>query len=308
MTERPRIILDCDPGVDDAMAIITASLWTDLVALTTVSGNVNVQHTTENALRIRNLLKMPVPIHRGADRPLAAKPVDARHVHGTTGLADIDLPLGDSEPDSINAVEAIVELTRLEEGLHLVPIGPLTNIALAIQLDPKIVQRIASITLMGGSARGGNVTAAAEFNIFADVEAADEVFKSGAPLKMVGLNLTQQLQMERSHVEVCRSFDHPVGEVAARLIEYNLSVPRGDGLSGSGVMHDPCAVLAVSHPHLIKSEPRQVVIEVDGKHTRGQTLVDERSKNTKDFNCQVAYTIETDKALALILQAVCETG
>ncbi len=154
MNDRPRIILDCDPGVDDAIAIITAARWTDLVAITTVSGNVGVEHTTSNALRMRNLLGIDVPVHRGAARPLVAEPFHARHVHGMTGLADVDLPLADLAPDSEDAVEAILEATRAEEGLHLVPVGPLTNIALALRSDPGIADRVASITLMGGGANG----------------------------------------------------------------------------------------------------------------------------------------------------------
>ncbi len=306
MTDRPRIILDCDPGVDDAIAIITAARWTDLVAITTVSGNVGVEHTTANALRMRDLLGIDVPVHQGAARPIVAEPFHARHVHGMTGLADVDLPLADLAPDSEDAVEVIVEATLAEEGLHLVPVGPLTNIALALRADPGIANRVASVTLMGGGASGGNVTPAAEFNIYADAEAADEVFRSGAPLTMVGLNLTHQVRMDASHADSCRSFGHRVGDVAAKLIDFNVSVHRGGGLPGSGAMHDPCAVLAVSHPEVVRSEPRHVVVEVDGTHTRGQTLVDERGPMSCEPNCRVAYEADAERALELILQAIRE--
>jgi inosine-uridine nucleoside N-ribohydrolase len=306
MAGRPRIILDCDPGVDDAIAIITAARWTDLVAITSVSGNVGIEHTTANALRMRDLLDIDVPVHRGAERPLVAEPFHARHVHGMTGLADVELPVPDLEPDSHDAVAAIVDATRAEEGLHLVPVGPLTNIALALRADPGISRRVASITLMGGGATGGNVTAAAEFNIYADAEAADEVFRCGAPITMVGLNLTHQVRMDAGHADTCRGFGHRVGDVAAKLVDYNISVHRGGGLPGSGAMHDPCAVLAVSHPEVIRSEPRHVVVEVDGAHTRGQTLVDERGRMSVEPNCRVAYEADAGRALELILQAIRE--
>ncbi|MEE1563426.1 MAG: nucleoside hydrolase [Acidimicrobiales bacterium] len=306
MTDRPRIILDCDPGVDDAIAIITAARWTDLVAMTTVSGNVDLDKTTANALRMRDLMGLDVPVHRGAARPFAGEPFHARYVHGMSGLGDIDLPPPSVPPDSDDAVEVIVETTRKEEGLHLVPIGPLTNIALALRADPGIAQRVASITIMGGGASGGNVTAAAEFNIYVDPEAADEVFRAGAPLTMVGLNLTHQVRMDAGHADACRGFGHRVGDIAAQLIDHNVDVHALGGLPGSGAMHDPCAVLAVSHPEVIRSEHRHVVVEVEGRYTRGQTLVDERGRMSRDPNCRVAYEADADRALELILQAVRE--
>jgi len=304
---RPRIILDCDPGVDDAMAVIAAARWADLVAITTVAGNVPLEHTTANACRLRELLGLDVEVHAGADQPLVGLQEFARHVHGETGLGDVVLPEPERGPDSDGAVEFLVEATRAEEGLHLVPVGPLTNVALALRADPGLANRVASLTLMGGSAQGvGNVTPAAEFNVWADPEAADEVFRSGAPLTMVGLNLTHQVRMDASHADSCRSFGHRVGDVAAKLIDFNVSVHRGGGLPGSGAMHDPCAVLAVSHPEVVRSEPRHVVVEVDGTHTRGQTLVDERGPMSREPNCRVAYEADAGRALELILQAIRE--
>ena len=148
------MIIDCDPGVDDAMAIIAAARWADLVGITTVAGNVPLEHTTANACRLRSLLGLDVEVHAGADRPLVGEQEFARHVHGETGLGDVVLPEPDRGPDSDDAVGYLVETTRSEEGLHLVPIGPLTNVALALRADPGLAHRVASITLMGGSAMG----------------------------------------------------------------------------------------------------------------------------------------------------------
>jgi len=303
---KPKIILDCDPGVDDAIAIITACRWTDLVGITSVSGNVPVEHTTSNALKMKKLLNIEAPVHSGASRPIAAEPFHASHVHGQTGLGNTDLPEPDGLADSGDAVGFILEKTREEEGIHLIPIGPLTNIALAIKADPSLVNRVASITLMGGGAGVGNVTSAAEFNIFADPEAADLVFRSGAQLNMLGLNLTHQVLMGSVHADYCYALDTPVGKTAGDLLNFNGRTHGTEKGANLGAMHDPCAVLAVTHPDLFTSKPRSVVIELEGSHTRGQTLVDEREWVETEKNCNVYYEVNSEKVIELILQAVSE--
>ena len=300
----PRIILDTDPGIDDAIAIITAARWSEIVGITTVAGNVPVDHTTVNALKISELIGLDVPIHKGANEPLVSEPLHARHVHGTTGLGEVNLPEPKKGPDSEDAVSFLIETTREEEGLHLVPIGPLTNIALALDKDPEIVNRVASITLMGGGVGIGNVTAAAEFNIFADVEAADLVFRSGAPLSMVGLNLTHQVRMNSEHVAACRKLETNAGNVIGDLLDFNIQLHQNSSRPISGAMHDPCAVLSVTHPQLFHFEPRPVNIELCGTHTRGQTLVDERHLPESKSNCQVGYQVSTNKVLELIIEAI----
>jgi inosine-uridine nucleoside N-ribohydrolase len=303
---KPKIILDCDPGVDDAIAIITACRWTEIVGITSVSGNVPVEHTTSNALKMKKLLNIEAPIHSGASRPIASEPFHASHVHGQTGLGDTDLPELDGLADSDDAVGFILEKTREEEGIHLIPIGPLTNIALAIKADPSLVHRVASITLMGGGAGVGNVTSAAEFNIFADPEAADLVFRSGAQLNMLGLNLTHQVLMGSVHADYCYALDTPVGKTAGDLLNFNGRTHGTEKGANLGAMHDPCAVLAVSHPDLFTSKHRSVVVELEGSHTRGQTLVDEREWVDTEKNCNVYYEVNSEKVIELILQAVSE--
>jgi len=305
---RPRLILDCDPGVDDAMAIIAASRWADLVGITTVAGNVALEHTTANACRLRSLLGLDVEVHAGADGPLVGRQEFARHVHGETGLGDVVLPEPDRGPDSAHAVEYLVEATRSEEGIHLVPIGPLTNVALALRADPGLADRVASITLMGGSALGvGNVSAAAEFNVFADPEAADEVFRCGARVAMLGLNLTHQVRMGAAHAAECRTIGTPVADAMAGLLEFYTVFHLAAEEVADGPVHDPCAVLAVTHPELFTFEGRPVHVELTGTHTRGMTLVDERGPRTLEAgNCRVAYSVDADKVIALIMQAVRE--
>ncbi len=303
---KPKIILDCDPGVDDAIAIITACRWTEIVGITSVSGNVPVEHTTSNALKMKKLLNIEAPIHSGASRPITSEPFHASHVHGQTGLGNTDLPEPDDVADSDDAVGFILEKTREEEGIHLIPIGPLTNIALAIKADPSLVNRVASITLMGGGAGVGNVTSAAEFNIFADPEAADLVFRSGAQLNMLGLNLTHQVLMGSVHADYCYALDTPVGKTAGDLLNFNGRTHGTEKGANVGAMHDPCAVLAVSHPDLFISKHRSVVVELEGSHTRGQTLVDEREWVDTEKNCNVYYEVDSEKVIELILQAVSE--
>jgi inosine-uridine nucleoside N-ribohydrolase len=305
---RPRIILDCDPGVDDAMAIITATRWADLVGITSVAGNVELEHTTANACRMRELLDLDVEVHAGAAGPLVGAQEFAHDVHGATGLGDLVLPEPTRGPDSDDAVGWLVETTRAEEGLHLVPIGPLTNVALALRADPDMANRVASITLMGGAALSvGNVTAAAEFNVYADPEAADEVFRCGAPLTMVGLNLTHQVRMGSVHGRVCATFGTPVGDAMAELLEFYTTFHVAEDETEDGPVHDPCAVLAVTHPHLFSVEARPVHVEVDGTHTRGMTVVDERGPWAGGpFNCDVAYGADAEALIDLVMQAVRE--
>ena len=305
---RPRLILDCDPGVDDAMAIIAASRWADLVGITTVAGNVALEHTTANACRLRSLLGLDVEVHAGADGPLVGRQEFARHVHGETGLGDMVLPEPDRGPDSAHAVEYLVEATRSEEGIHLVPIGPLTNVALALRADPALADRVASITLMGGSALGvGNVSAAAEFNVFADPEAADEVFRCGARVTMLGLNLTHQVRMGAAHAAECRAIGTPIADAMAGLLDFYTVFHLAAEEVADGPVHDPCAVLAVTHPELFTFEGRPVHVELTGTHTRGMTLVDERGPRTLEAgNCRVAYGVDADEVIALIMQAVRE--
>ena len=302
------MIIDCDPGVDDAMAIIAAARWADLVGITTVAGNVPLEHTTANACRLRSMLGLDVEVHAGADGPLVGEQAFARHVHGETGLGDVVLPEPDRGPDSEDAVAYLVETTRSEEGLHLVPIGPLTNVALALRADPGLAHRVASITLMGGSALGvGNVSAAAEFNVFADPEAADQVFRSGAKVRMLGLNLTHQVRMGAIHAAECRTIGSPVGDAMAGLLEFYTVFHLAEEDAADGPVHDPCAVLAVTHPELFALEARSVQVELAGTHTRGMTLVDERGPGASaEANCQVAYGVDADAVIALIMAAVRE--
>src|SRR3954471_13730738 len=217
---RPTILIDCDPGHDDAIAIMLRARHADLLGLTTLAGNAPLRLTTRNALVMLDLLgRADVPVHSGADRPIVAPPVHADYVHGESGIDGADLPSPSREATSGDAVGFIIETVRANEGLWLVPTGPLTNIALALRAAPDLPDRVAGISLMGGG-RFGNRTAAAEFNIWCDPEAAAAVFEYGGRLIMAGLHLSHQFQATPSRIESVRQVGGRLAQVLADLLVF----------------------------------------------------------------------------------------
>ena len=297
---RPRIILDCDPGVDDTLAILTAARYGDLIGITTVNGNVSVDHTTRNALVVRQIAQLDIPVHRGADRPLIAPVHGATRVHGVTGFGSVEHPELLSGETSDDAVGYLLEMSRTHDDIDLVAVGPLTNIALAIRCDPRFLSRLRSLTIMGGSANGlGNVTAVAEFNIWADPESAAIVFGAGFTPALIPLNLTHQVMASRETIEQLQSAATATATLAADLLSHTIGVT----VEGNTAMHDPCAVLAVTHPELFGLRPRHVDVELTGSHTRGMTVVDERRYGSPTPNVLVGYDVDDKVALELIVDA-----
>ncbi len=302
---RPNIILDCDPGHDDALAIVVAARYANLLGMTTVSGNAPIESTTYNALVMKDLLGLDVPVHQGAVRPLVAPPQYATYVHGESGLDGADLPAPTSTPDSTDAVRYIIDMCRANEGLWLVPTGPLTNIALALRLAPDIADRIAGISLMGGGTFG-NRTTAAEFNIWVDPEAADIVFNYGRRLVMAGLHLTHQFRATQERIDRVRALPGQLAHVLGDLMQFftDTYMRRHYGMDG-GAVHDPLAILVLTHPELFVSKDAHVVIELAGTHTRGMTLVDERDlREVKDANCEVLMQVDAAAAFDLMIDAI----
>ncbi len=301
----PSIILDCDPGHDDVMAILVAARHTNLLGITTVAGNAPLERTTTNALVMRHVLGLDVPVHSGAERPLVAPPRHADYVHGESGLDGADLPIPDRPLDSDDAVGFIIEACRQHEGSWLVPVGPLTNIALALRAAPDLARRIAGISLMGGGTFG-NTTAMAEFNIWADPEAAAIVFDYGGPLIMAGLDLTHQFQATAARIADVRAVASPLATLLADLLVFfsGTYMSRHDDLAGAPV-HDPCAVLALSHPQLFERREVHVTIETRGQRTRGMTVIDQRTlKDRPPPNCSMLTGIDTDGGFAVINEAI----
>ena len=305
MTDKPKIIVDCDPGHDDAVALVVAAHFADLVGVTTVSGNAPLSHTTRNARIILDLVGSGAPLHSGADRPLVVPARHAQDVHGDNGLAGADLPEPSRPADSANAVDFIIDSCRTTEGIWLVPVGPLTNIALALRAAPDIVRRVAGISLMGGGTFG-NKTPAAEFNIWADPHAASEVFGCGAQLVMSGLDVCHQLQATPERTEMMRRIPNRIGPLFADLFGYFLPAIQKFVPSMKGApIFDVCAVLSVTHPHLFEGDDRNVVVETMGEHTAGMTLIDMRGrKGLPDPNCRVQWRIDHEAGFAEIVEAI----
>ena len=273
--EKPKIILDCDPGLDDAIAILTAAHFCELVGITTVAGNVGIDHTTQNALAVAQIAGLDIPIHRGTSKPLISPPVEAAHVHGATGLGDARLPDLTRTTASDDAVGFICDTARSVDSLHLVAVGPLTNLALALRRDPDLPRHLSGITVMGGSSDIGNVTSVAEFNTWTDPEAASIMFSEAAPITMVGLNVTHQVLLGMDVAHRVRAAGTSAARFAADLLSYAYNSALRRGLPAAPV-HDAVAVVTVTHPHLFTISRHPVTVELRGEHTRGMTIVDLR--------------------------------
>lgn len=304
---RPRVLIDCDPGHDDAFALLLAARTCDLVAITSVSGNVGLPSTTRNALVVRDLTGLDVPVHRGADRPLVGEALHAPDIHGESGLDGPAprAPRGDADP--LPAAQAIVEASKRHDGLWLVALGPLTNVALALRLDPGLADRLAGISLMGGSRTFGNATPAAEFNVLADPEAADAVLRSGARIVMAGLDLTHQWRLGEDVAAALRASGNEPGAFAADLLAFFLSRYARHSGHRDAPMHDPCAVLALTDPGLFASERLHVAVELRGEHTRGMTVCDQRDLHRRrEPNTEVLTRIDAPAATDRLLAALAE--
>jgi inosine-uridine nucleoside N-ribohydrolase len=303
---QPPVIIDCDPGQDDAVAILLALKHLDVLGVTTVSGNVGIDRVTANAQKVLALAgRSDVPVARGAGRPLLREVQDAATVHGESGLDGYDFPAPATALDSRHGVQFIIETVRAREGVTLVPLGPLTNVALALRTEPGIATRLAGISLMGGSTDAGNMTPAAEFNIWADAEAAAIVFASGVPITMCGLNLTRQATIGDAEIARIRALPgEPAKAVAALLSFYRGSTSSRTG-RGVAYLHDPCAVAALIRPDLFTFEDLHVAVETKGELTYGMTLCDRRAyvSGVDAPNARVATKLDH----ASFVDLLCET-
>ncbi len=305
MQQRPRIVLDCDPGHDDVVAIIVAAQHTDLLGITTVAGNAPLDRTTHNACLMRDWLALETTVHSGAERPLVTEPKFAGFVHGESGLDGADLPEPDRGADSADAVGFIIDTVRSNDDVFLVPTGPLTNIALALRAAPDLAGRIAGISLMGGGTFG-NRTPAAEFNIWADPDAASIVFASGVPLTMAGLDVTHQFIVLPERIEQVAALPGHLAAVLADLFRYFSAnyIARHEHIAGAA-LHDPLAVLALTHPSLFERRSRHVEIETIGRHTAGQTIIDRRGMHDcEPPNCDVLERVDAGAAWNVVLDAI----
>jgi inosine-uridine nucleoside N-ribohydrolase len=291
------ILLDCDPGHDDAIALLlaVASPELELLGVTTVAGNQTVEKTTANAIRVLELVGSDVPVAAGAGRPLVREPYVAAYVHGETGLDGPDLPPARREPVDQHAVDFLAQ--RID-GATLVATGPLTNVALLLAREEASPERI---VLMGGAIAEGNVTPAAEFNIWADPEAAARVFSSGLDVTMVGLDVTHQALLTDEHAGGLRE-NGRIGSVVADLLDfYGTFHKQVYDFEGSPI-HDAVAVAQVIRPDLLELRELNVEIDRESELCRGRTVVDVWKRTGREANARVAVGIDAPGFIELLLE------
>jgi purine nucleosidase len=304
-----KVIVDCDPGHDDAMAIMLAHAnpEVELLAITTVAGNQTLDRTTLNARRVCTVAGIAgVPIAAGCDRPLLRELVTAGEVHGASGLDGVDWPEPAVGVAPDHAVDLIVELVMAAPGeVTLVPIGPLTNIALALRRQPRLATAVSEVVLMGGSFTRGNVSPAAEFNIYVDPEAAAAVFTAGWPLTMVGLDLTHQARVTPEVMDRITAIGTPLATIVTQLMRFygRLSVAQG-----GPPLHDPCAVARVIDPAVMACRDAFVAIETQGQWTRGMTVTDFAGRLGHAANAAVATELNVPAFWDLMLDALRRLG
>lgn len=308
MADRQKIIIDTDPGQDDAVAMLLAfgSPELEILGITAVAGNVPLKLTEKNARKICELAGKPeTKVFAGAIRPLVRDPVSAEEVHGKTGLDGPDLPEPTMKLQEQYAVDFIVETIMSEKfgTVTLCPLGPLTNIALALIREPKIAKRIRQIVLMGGGFfEGGNVTPAAEFNIYVDPQAADLVFRSGIPIVMMPLDVTHKALTKASRVEKFRKLGTRVGNATADMLEFfELFDERKYGSDG-GPLHDPCVIAYLLKPELFSGRECNVAIETGSELTMGMTVIDWWGVTKRPKNALVMRDIDHDGFFDLLVE------
>lgn len=307
MAHMPQPIwIDTDPGFDDLATIVLAAARpeVELLGLGVVAGNAALPHTLDNTLRIASALGLKCPLYAGCDGPLVGSTQTAENVLGAGALGTVGrtLPSTTRRPDPGHAALELIRAAKAHQGqLTLVAIGPLTNIAIALRLEPALPALLNEIVLMGGSTDRGNHTAAAEFNIYADPEAAAVVFGSGAKIRMFGLNLTRQVLLKPEHIQQVRS-GSAGGELWADLMSHYLQIRDKSG-KGSMPLHDPVTIAYLVAPELFQLEPAQVEVELCGSHSRGATICEFRVPARGEPNALVATRANGEAVMQMVVEA-----
>ena len=290
-----KIIFDTDPGSDDALALMLAlnSAELDVRAITVVPGNVTAAMGLENALRMVSLAnRCDIPVAAGAQHPLFQKLITAEFWHGKNGLANVELPASKCKVDSRFGPDVIIQLVHAApHEISLVPVGPLTNIALAVEKDPSIVPLVKEVILMGGSISGGNVNAAAEANIYNDPEAAQIVFQAGWPLTMVGLEVGDKALFTQKYLDQLGQTHGPINDFMYAVAKYLVNLSATFGSPGAP-MYDPSAVGVAIDPTLVKVQEMHVDVETRGEFTRGETVGNRHAMVERNVRRGDHYVIE----------------
>jgi len=306
------VIIDCDPGHDDAVALLLAvgSEAIDLRAVTTTFGNCSVDDATRNALQVLTLAgATQVPVARGASGGLAGDSTLGNYVHGASGLDGPTLPEPGFEIDPRTAPDLMrAVLMESTEPVTIVATGPITNVARLLVGAPECRESIREVIFMGGSTERGNHTPTAEFNVYADPEALDVVLQSGLPIRMVGLNLTHQALATREVVQRMAAMDHIVGQTCSAWMGFFGASYHRIWEFDAPPVHDPCTVAALIDPQTIVWRPAFVAVELDGRWTRGTTVVDLYGRYPDAPNVQVAMTLDVERYWNLVLDSVDRLG
>jgi inosine-uridine nucleoside N-ribohydrolase len=305
------ILLDCDPGHDDAIALLLAlaSPELELLGVTTVAGNQTLEKTTANALRVLEFVgRGDVPVAAGADRPLSRELFIAAYVHGESGLDGPELPPPQGDPVPEHAVDFLAAaILGADRPVTLVPVGPLTNVALLLARYPEVAGNVERIVLMGGAIAEGNVTPAAEFNIYVDPEAAWRVFHSGVPVTMIGLDVTHKALMVDAHAERLRAAGD-AGRMVAELYDFFIGYHRRTyGVEGAPI-HDAVAVAQVLRPGIVETLHRHVDVDCESRLCRGRTVVDLWHRTENEPNADVGVDIDAGAFLELLCERVTALG
>ncbi len=317
-----RIIIDTDPGIDDALAIFLALKSPELKieAITPVAGNVPLDFTLPNALRLLEIAgRTDIPVAAGASQPLKRRLVTAANVHGNNGLGGVEFPAPTSKPVAETAPQLIRRLVRASPGeISIVAIGPLTNLALAFREDPQLPSLIRGINIMGGSLSGGNITPAAEFNSYVDPEAAQVVYRSGAHITMIGLDVTRKVALSEAHIGQLESADNPAGRAAGRIMRATLTQLRRTGIDDQRLLvHDALALGSLIDPSFVRREDYHIEIETNGEFTAGETVgyrkapirrsaplpnVSDPPESSFQPNAHVAVDVDGDRFVSFLIE------
>jgi len=310
MVHRIPVILDGDPGHDDAIAwmLAKASDQIEILACTSVSGNQSIEKTSYNARQVMTLLGIVAPFAMGRERPLHGEPIHAGNIHGETGLDGPVLPKPEIEPEPLSAVELMAKtLVSSKNPVTIIATGPLTNVGALLILYPELKSKIGHISIMGGGLAHGNWTPAAEFNILIDPEAADVVFKSGLPLTMAGLDVTLKALVFPEDFERIRALGNPVANVVAEWLDFFYSFHRGIGYTGAPV-HDAVAVAALIRPEILTVKDYYVQVETTGDFCRGATIADHYGLSGQPTNTHAVIDIDREGFIDLLAEAVAWYG
>ena len=307
------IILDCDPGHDDAIAMVLAlaSPELDVKAITASAGNQTPDKTLRNVLRMLTLLgRQDIPVAGGARKPLMRELIIAENVHGESGLDGPALPEPDFTPQACTAVELMAKTLRESpQPVTIVATGPQTNVALLLNSHPELHEKIARIVLMGGAMVLGNWQPAAEFNIYVDPEAAEIIFQSGIPVVMAGLDVTHRAQIHGLDIERFRQVGNPVATIVAELLDFFMEYHKDAKWGFTGApLHDPCTIAWLLKPELFTSVERWVGVETQGKYTQGMTVVDYYFLTGKQPNTTVLLDIDRERFVDLLAERLAFYG